>query len=140
MAILPEVNVPSLHGVELSFWGTAGTNVEMSSNSSVARMYIGVMNDPELTESLVIVDTVEIQVSNKHQHFNVSFDNYNGEGLCIALVAGDAERSSYFYVDNISITQPAVIAPTDVRVVNITPQGFDVKVKQHGASQWNLRI
>ena len=46
-AITSEVNVPSLQGVEVSFWGSAGSYVQTPLNSSIGQLYVGVMNDPE---------------------------------------------------------------------------------------------
>ena len=139
-AITPQVNVPSLQGVEVGFWGYANTYYETPLNSYIAKMYVGVVNDPEDVESLVIVDSVEIKVASKHQHFTVSFENYTGTGKYLVFLVSDPKRSAYFYLDHVTVDQPAVLTPTDVQIVNAGPDGFDVKVNLHGASQWNLRV
>ena len=138
-AITPEVNLPSLQGVEVSFWGTAGSNVKTPGNSSIAQLYVGVMNDPEDSASLVIVDSVEVKVANKHQRFDVSLAGYNGNGLYLAFLVGNPTRTSYFYLDSLVITRPNAFVPA-VKLSNATPDGFDVNVDLKGASSWNLRI
>ena len=138
-AITPEVNVQSLQGVEVSFWGTAGSNVKTPGNSSIAQLYVGVMNDPEDSASLVIVDSVEVKVANKHQRFDVSLAGYNGNGLYLAFLVGNPARTSYFYLDSLVITRPNAFVPA-VKLSNATPDGFDVNVDLKGASSWNLRI
>ena len=138
-AITPEVNVPSLQGVEVSFWGTAGTNIQTPLNSNIARLYVGVMDDPEDSSSLVIVDSVEVKVANKHQRFDVSMANYTGNGLYLAFMVGNPTRTSYFYLDSLIISQPNAFVPA-VSLSNATPDGFDVNVDLKGASSWNLRI
>ena len=138
-AITPEVNVQSLQGVEVSFWGTAGSNVKTPGNSSIAQLYVGVMNDPEDSASLVIVDSVEVKVANKHQRFDVSLAGYNGNGLYLAFLVGNPTRTSYFYLDSLVITRPNAFVPA-VKLSNATPDGFDVNVDLKGASSWNLRI
>ena len=138
-AITPEVNVQSLQGVEVSFWGTAGSNVKTPGNSSIAQLYVGVMNDPEDSASLVIVDSVEVKVANKHQRFDVSLAGYNGNGLYLAFLVGNPTRTSYFYLDSLIITRPNAFVPA-VKLSNATPDGFDVNVDLKGASSWNLRI
>ena len=139
-AITPEINVPSLQNVEVGFWGFASTYIQTPFNTYVGKMYVGVMDDPEDSASLVIVDSVEIKVANKHEHFNVSFMGYNGTGKYLAFIVTNPTRSAYFYIDHLTITQPAVLTPTDVQITNATPDGFDVTVNLHGASQWNLRV
>ena len=139
-AITPEVNVPSLQNVEVGFWGYAATNIRTPLNSNIAQMYVGVMQDPEDSASLVIIDSVEIKVASKHQHFTVSFMGYNGTGKYIAFIVSNPKRAGYFYIDHLTITQPAVLTPTDVKITNATPDGFDVQVNLHGADKWNLRV
>ncbi len=139
-AVTPEINVPSLQGVELGFWGYAGTYIRTPHNTYIAQMYIGVMDNPYDSSSLVIVDSVEITVANKHQHFSISLENYTGTGKYVAFIVSNPTRSSYFYVDYLTITQPSVFTPTDVRITNATPDGFDVTVNKHNAQTWNLRV
>ena len=138
-AITSEVNLPSLQGVEVSFWGSAGSYVQTPLNSSIGQLYVGVMDDPEDSASLVIVDSVEVKVANKHQRFDVSLAGYTGNGLYLAFLVGNQTRSSYFYLDSLIITQPAAFVP-EVTLSNATPEGFDINVDLKGASSWNLRI
>jgi hypothetical protein len=140
VAITPELNVPTLQGVQVDFWGYADSYAANTMNSTIGRMYIGVMDDPEASASLVIVDSVEIKVASKHQHFNVPLDGYTGQGKYLAFIVSDPSRTAYFYIDHLKITQPQVFTPTDVRILNATPDGFDVQVNKHGATAWNLRV
>ena len=140
IAITPEVNLPSLQGVEVGFWGYANTYIETPHNTNIAKMYLGVMNDPEDSASLVIVDSVEIKVASKHQYFNVPLDGYQGTGKYLAFIVSDPKRTGYFYIDHLTISQPAVLTPTNVQISNATPDGFDVTVRLHGATTWNLRV
>ncbi|MBR4546988.1 MAG: choice-of-anchor J domain-containing protein, partial [Paludibacteraceae bacterium] len=140
VAITPELNVPTLQGVQVDFWGYAGSYAANTMNSTIGRMYIGVMDDPEASASLVIVDSVEIKVASKHQHFNVPLDGYTGQGKYLAFIVSNPSRTAYFYIDHLKITQPQVFTPTDVRILNATPDGFDVQVNKHGATAWNLRV
>ena len=140
LAVTPEINAQSLQGAQVSFWGFGSTYMATPLNSYIARLYVGVMTDPSDTSTLVIVDSVELKVANKHQHFDVSLENYTGNGQYVAFLAKNASRATYFYLDNLTISQPAVLTPTDVKVVNATPDGFDVQVNLHGANAWNLRV
>ena len=139
-AITPEVNVASLQGVEVGFWGYAATYMKTPVNSYIAQMYVGVVNDPEDTASLVIVDSVEIKVANKHQHFSVSLAGYQGTGKYLVFLVSDPKRTAYFYVDHLTVDVPSVFTPTDVQITNAGPDGFDVSVNLHGATKWNLRV
>ena len=139
IGITPEVNLPSLQGAEVSFWGTAESNVKTSLNTKIAQLYVGVMDNCEDVNSLVIVDSVEVKVSWKHQRFDVSLANYTGNGKYIAFVASNPTRSTYFYLDSVTISQPAAFVPA-VSLSNPTPDGFDINVDLKGATSWNLRI
>ena len=139
-AALPELNVASLQNVEVRFWGYAANNIHAPGKSTIAKLNIGVMSDPEDFNTFELVDSVKIDVAYKHQHFAVSFRNYSGSGKYIAFMASDPKYTSHFYIDRLEVLEPAVLTPADVQIANATPDGFDVKVNTHGAASWNLRV
>ncbi len=141
LAITPELGLQSPQKAQVSFWGTASTYVQTGVNSNIAKLYVGGLEDPadSTLSTLRIVDSVEIDVYNKHQRFDVSFENYTGNGLHVVFLAKNEDYSTYFYLSNLVISEPEVFTPS-VQILNITPDGFDVKANLHGESDWNLRI
>ena len=139
-AALPQMEVESVQDLEISFWGSAGTNSQTPGNNNLARLYVGVMTNPENYSTFEIVDSVEIKSAYTHKYFTVSLADYAGRGNYIAFAAQNAERSVTFFVSNIRVYAPAVVTPTNIRVFNITPNGFDVAADLHDASAYNVRV
>lgn len=139
-AALPELSGASLQDVEVRFWGYAASNIEVPGKKTVAKLLVGVMTDPDELSTFVAVDSVKIDVAYQHKQFAVSLQNYGGNGKYIAFMATDPDRTVNFYIDKLEVLAPAVLTPSDVRVSNVTPNGFDVTANLHGASSWNLRV
>ena len=139
-AALPELSGANLQDVEVRFWGYAASNIEVPGKKIVAKLLVGVMTDPDDLSTFVTVDSVKIDVAYQHKKFAVSLRNYGGNGKYITFMATDPDRNSYFYIDKLEVLAPAVLTPSDVRVSNVTPNGFDVTANLHGASSWNIRV
>ena len=139
-AAMPQMETESIQGLEVSFWGTAASSNQTPGNKNIGRLYVGVMTNPDNYSTFEIVDSVEIPTANKHQYFTVPLADYAGRGNYIAFAAQNAERNVSFYVSNLKVWEPTVFTPTDVRVFNITPEGFDIEANLHNATAYNVRV
>ena len=129
-AATPELNVPSLQNVFVSFWGTAYQSVGPDYASGII---VGVMTDPEDFTTFVPVDTCYIYTDRTHNKFGVSLAQYTGEGKYIAFASDFKDKNNRFYIDNIHIQASAApVWPSDIKVSNISATGFDLSLNSFG--------
>lgn len=137
----PEINVPNLKDLMVSFFGTAYQYIDKYNDKDwAAGLIVGVMTDPYDIETFVPVDTVWAKAANQFEYFQVPLSSYNGEGKYVAFMSR-FDKNNLFYIDNLSIATQAEypllptfdFSVTDGNTITITP---DVK----GASSWDLFI
>jgi hypothetical protein len=97
-AAMPEINIPSLSVLDVSFW----TIRYYPGNSERFSIIVGVMTDPDVKGSFVPVDTIDVTDFYEHIECNVSLENYKGNGKYIAFMSDFAE-SNIFVIDNIVV-------------------------------------
>ncbi len=129
-AATPELNVPSLQNVFVSFWGTAYQAVGEDYASGII---VGVMTDPEDFTTFVPIDTCYIYGSQEFNKFGVSLAKYQGEGKYVAFASDFKDRDNRFYIDNIAIkASVAPIWPSDIKISKVSAKGFDLTLDAHG--------
>lgn len=137
----PEINVPNLKDLVVSFFGTAYQFIDKYNNKDwAAGLIVGVMTDPANIETFVPVDTVWAKASGAYEYYQVPLSSYEGNGKYVALLSR-FDKNNLFYIDNLSIATQAEypllptfdFSVTDGNTITITP---DVK----GASSWDLFI
>ena len=129
-AATPELNVPSLQNVFVSFWGTAYQSVGPDYASGII---VGVMTDPEDFTTFVPVDTCYISNSKEFNKFGVSLASYQGEGKYVAFASDFKDKNNRFYMDNILIkASVAPIWPENITVSKKTPKSFELSLDSHG--------
>ncbi|MBQ8721616.1 MAG: hypothetical protein IJY67_05665 [Paludibacteraceae bacterium] len=123
-AALPQINIPSLDALQLSFW-TIRSNPYVSERFSII---VGVMTDPTVKGSFVPVDTIDITSINDYVECVVSFENYKGEGKYITFMSDFAE-SNIFIMDNLSVTyRPEIVKVLfDIDIPSATSLKFNFK-------------
>lgn len=137
----PEINVPNLKDLMVSFFGTAYQYINKYNKKDwAAGLIVGVMTDPANIETFVPVDTVWAKASSQFEYFQVPLSSYEGNGKYVAFLSR-FDKDNLFYIDNLSIATQAEypllptfdFSVTDGNTITITP---DVK----GASSWDLFI
>ena len=129
-AATPELNVPSLQNVFVSFWGTAYQSV---GDDYASGIIVGVMTDPEDFTTFVPVDTCYIYGSQEFNKFGVSLAKYQGEGKYVAFASDFKDKDNRFYIDNIAIkASVAPIWPSDIKISKVSAKGFDLTLDAHG--------
>ncbi len=137
----PEINVPNLKDLVVSFFGTAYQFIDKYNNKDwAAGLIVGVMTDPYDIETFVPVDTVWAKAASQFEYFQVPLSSYNGEGKYVAFMSR-FDKNNLFYIDNLSIATQAdyPLLPkfdfsiSDANTITITP-------KTNGAASWDLFI
>ena len=115
-AATPEINVESLQGLQVRFWGSLGTAGSMNTNAR--SIIVGVAEDPEDVTTFVPVDTMTLWKYATYEEHITSFANYTGEGKSIVF-ASYFDKPNQFYIDNVTVE----VAPKVAKVsgVNIIP-------------------
>lgn len=116
-AATPEINVESLRGLQVRFWGSLGTAGSMNTNAR--SIIVGVAEDPEDVTTFVPVDTMTLwKYATYYEEHITSFANYTGEGKSIVF-ASYFDKPNQFYIDNVTVE----VAPKVAKVsgVNIIP-------------------
>lgn len=136
-AATPELNVTSLKDVFVSFWGTAYQSV---GDAYASGIIVGVMTDPEDFTTFVPVDTCYNTTSRTFNKFGVSLASYEGEGKYVAFASDFRDKANRFYIDNILIKASSTpVWPSDIKVTNVTAEGFDVSLNSMGYA-YNLLV
>lgn len=129
-AATPELNVPSLQNVFVSFWGTAYQSVGPDYASGII---VGVMTDPEDFTTFVPIDTCYVKEDRVHKKFGVSLAQYAGEGKYLAFASDFKDKDNRFYIDNILIQAlNAPVWPSDIKVSNAAANGFTLSLNSNG--------
>lgn len=137
--VSPEVIVPSLQGLEVSFWATAYDKVTLGADKYASSLMVGVMSDPTDFLTFEVIDTVRIETSYLLKKFTIPFSNYTGEGKYVALVSR-FDALNAFYVDNLTMSMPGVFVPTHVKATKAHSTGFTVSADFADADSWNLKV
>ena len=95
---LPEINIPSLDVLQVSFWTIRYYPLDSERFSII----VGVMTDPTIKGSFVPVDTINITTIRDYVECVVSLESYKGEGKYIAFMSDFAE-SNIFLMDNLVV-------------------------------------
>lgn len=129
-AATPELNVPSLQNVFVSFWGTAYQSVGPDYASGII---VGVMTDPEDFTTFVPIDTCYVKEDRVHKKFGVSLAQYAGEGKYLAFASDFKDKDNRFYIDNILIKESnAPVWPGDIKISNATANSFTLSLNSNG--------
>ncbi len=102
-------------------------------------LYIGVMSDPLVASTLVILDTVTNSTADVYTEFTIPLDNTTAIGTAeyVAFVHGtdiwEVYVDDFFYE-----ALPACPDPTALGVTNITATSADIFWTTGGASNWNV--
>lgn len=114
-AATPEMNVESLQGLQVRFWGSLGTAGSMNTNAR--SIIVGVAEDPEDVTTFVPVDTMTLWKFATYEEHITTFANYEGEGKSIVF-ASYFDKPNQFYIDNVTVeVAPAVAKVSGVSVV-----------------------
>ena len=97
-AALPQIDLPSLSDLQVSFW-TIRYYPTYSERFSIV---VGVMTDPTVKSSFVPVDTINITALKEYVECIVSLENYKGDGKYIAFMSDFAE-TNIFLMDNLKV-------------------------------------
>lgn len=137
-AATPEIH-DDLSQCEVSFWGTAYTNIFDGLKDYAAELTVGVMTDPSDYATFTPVKTVHIESAYLFKKFAVSLASYMGTGKHVAFVSHNATKQNVFFIDNVSIYKPAVATPS-LAVKNTLPSGFEVIPSLPTGATWNLKV
>lgn len=137
--ILPELSGVAAKDLTLSFWGWTNN----SKTTYCKELKIGVMTDPTDVNTLTDVSSVTLDTIKVAQYFIVPLSAYTGTGKYIVLYMDNKTTStSYFYVDNLSITLSA--SPqrvTDVKATATTTTSATIEWKENGdATNWEVLL
>lgn len=138
-AATPEILLPALWGIHISFWVTACDRISLGTSRYAAELLVGVMTDPTDFNTFTPVDTVRVETAYMFKRAEITLKDYFGEGKYIAFVS-KAQEANAIYMDNLSITNPPVATPTHVRCHHVSSQGFTVSAQLRTPDAWNLRI
>ena len=137
----PEINVPNLKDLVVSFFGTAYQYVDKYNNKDwAAGLIVGVMTDPANIETFVPVDTVWAKASGAFEYYQVPLSSYEGNGKYVALLSR-FDKNNLFFIDNFFVATQADYPPlpkfdfsiSDANTITITPN-------TNGAASWDLFI
>ena len=138
-AATPEIDEPTLQGVEVSFWATGGYYVGRL-NQGIGGIIVGVMTDPANIETFVPVDTVYEPATYAFSYLTVNLKNYTGNGKFIAFLSR-FDENNYLSIDDVKIYRPdATTRPCGIELSNITPLSFDITAETHDADSWDVII
>ena len=134
-AATPEINVESLRGLQVRFWGSLGTAGSMNTNAR--SIIVGVAEDPEDVTTFVPVDTMTLWKYATYEEHITSFANYTGEGKSIVF-ASYFDKPNQFYIDNVTVE----VAPKVAKVsgVNIIPAVTEATISWKAVASSSLRI
>ena len=120
-AIMPNIDPTVLHINEMmiSFFA------RLSSTTYNSQLVVGVMTDPANAQTFVAVDTISMTNSYAAEPFEVTFENYTGNGTYIAFKSiAPSSSTNYTYLDDITLS----IIPTcdHPSGLTATPSSFSV--------------
>lgn len=116
-AATPMIDVDDISSVQISF---TGIYHEPTQESWSRRLIVGVMETPNLFETFVPIDTVEITEFDKFRRFIVPMTAYKATGKSgkyIALVSNFTDVPNVFYLDDVVIEAiPKYRVPYELKV------------------------
>lgn len=104
-------------------------------------LQVGVMTDPYDISTFVLVDTLQI-LETTYSHREVKFNNYQGIGAYVTLMAPQMAGVSYNagYIDNLVLKVIPCSVPESLAVNNVTATSATVTWTPSGTeSAWNLQ-
>ncbi len=137
-AAAPEMQVPDIRNLEITFWGTAYQYVGAS---YAAGLIVGVMVDPNDFHTFVPVDTVYATQSNTFNRYTVYLDNYTGAGKFIAFASNFSDKRNIFYMDDLEIAEKSATKMiTGVSVSDVRGAAFTVNANLNGNTRFQLVV
>ena len=109
---------------------------------TLGTLEIGVMTDPNDTNSFVVVDTINISdlAAYTYSEQMISLINYSGSGKYIAFRVSNCENCGY-YIDDITLElRPACMSPINFSAVNIANESVTLTWNELGnATAWTIQ-
>ena len=112
---------------------TLQTSFMWRAANATSRLEVGVMTNPTDVATFVPVDTIAASAASTWEGFEVSFDQYTGEGHYIAFRVAYNSTTGYGYLDSVVIDQiPTCPRPLHVTASNATTNSIDLSWDQSG--------
>jgi len=135
IAVLPQIDATSypVNTLQISM------DVRDYSTSYPFKLVVGVMTDPTNKTTFTPVDTITTAVTS-YANFIVTFDNYNGTGEYIALMAPKPTANyNYGQVDNVVLEViPTCPRPTAFTATPTVTDEVVLSWTDNNASQWDI--
>ena len=133
-----DTGIDAINSLYLNFWARSSTMTEDPI------LYVGVMTDPDDINTFYTVDSVFIDpATNGWDRYEVSFENYNGDGQYIAI---RANRPTEWYwtatIDDITLSyEPMCRRVDNIRFRDVTTDNATVSWTRGGdEAEWELTI
>lgn len=137
-AAAPEMQVPDIRNLEVTFWGTANQYVGVG---YAAGLIVGVMVDPNDFHTFVPVDTVYATQVNTFNRYTVYLENYTGNGKYIAFASNFSDKRNIFYMDDLEIAEKSATKMiTGVSVSDVRGAAFTVNANLNGNTRFQLVV
>lgn len=137
-AAAPEMQVPDIRDLEVTFWGTANQYVGAG---YAAGLIVGVMTDPNDFHTFVPVDTVYAAQSNTFNRYTVYLDNYTGKGKYIAFASNFTDKRNIFFMDDLEISEKSSTKMiTNVSISEVRGAAFTVNANLNGSTRFQLVV
>ena len=118
-AALPPLDMGLTPSMVLTFYAYSAN---INATTGNARFIVGVMNDPDNTNTFTPVDTVQLNSVDSWNQYVVNFANYAGEGQYIAFKFAPVGESYSVYIDDLFLGPCAISGTTAI------PDGSNVTV------------
>ncbi len=132
-AVLPMIDATAypINTLQMSFYGKRTTYYV-----SMPYLYVGVMTDPDDATTFQQVDFVSMP--NNFSKFEVSFENYTGEGQYIVF---RCDQSYGYYIDDILVeVAPTCKTPYQLSINDVEPHEANLMWRVRDEAQMNFQI
>ena len=139
--VLPRVDVSTypINSLYMSLWALGAAN-----NDNIPMLYVGVMTDPTDINTFQYVDSIEVALTiTDWQQYEVSLENYNGNGEYIALRANRPELGHIaIAIDDIRIDNGPICRRVDnIKTRNVTTSSATISWTRGGReTSWELTV
>lgn len=139
----PEFAVDNISSMALSMYIYSD---KVESTSASCDLVIGVLTNPADESTFTPVFTVTPTMNKMWQRVDVPFAKYAGDaygdfGKYIAFRSGDAEKSNYIWIDDITLDVAGCYAPQLLKVERIMAEAVTVSWSDLSTSKsWNVKV
>ena len=142
-AYTPQFDVEDISTMAVSFYVYSD---KMTSSSYSSELVVGVLTNPANPSTFTPLHTVSPSQNETWQHVSVSLKDYVGDaygdyGKYIAFRSGNADKTNYIWIDDVTLDKIGCFAPQLPVIEKLTGRDFELSWTEMGMSKtWKVKI